>query len=66
MQPKVLKSSAHSCSETWTKLINNTMNNSEFPDELKLVEVTVIFKKDDPTKSRLFTCECFTNSFKVA
>ena len=36
MQPKVLKSSAHSCSETWTKLINNTMNNSEFPDELKL------------------------------
>ena len=52
MQPKVLKSSAHSCSETWTKLINNTMNNSEFPDELKLVEVTVIFKKDDPTKSK--------------
>ena len=69
MQPKVLKSSAHSCSETWTKLINNTMNNSscsetwtklinntmnnsEFPDELKLVQVTAIFKKDDPTKSK--------------
>ena len=48
--PKVLKSSAHSCSETLIKLIHNSMNNCEFPDELKLVEVTAIFKKDDPTK----------------
>ena len=52
MQPKVSKSIALSCSETWTKLINNTMNNSEFPDELKLVEVTALFKKDNPTKSK--------------
>ena len=28
----------------------DTMNNSKFPDELKLAEVTVTFKKDDPTK----------------
>ena len=29
------------------------MNNSEFPDELKLAEVTATFKKkDDPTKSK--------------
>ena len=48
--PKVLKSSAHSCSETLIKLFHNSMNNSEFPDELKLVEVTAIFEKDDPTK----------------
>ena len=48
--PKVLKSSAHNCSETLAKLCNDTMNNSEFPDELKLAEVTAIFRKDDPTK----------------
>ena len=30
------------------------MNNSEFQGELKSVEVTTIFKKDDPTKSK--TC----------
>ena len=38
--PKVLKSSEHGCSETLTKLFNDIMNNSEFPDELKLAEVT--------------------------
>ena len=37
--PKVLKSSANSCSGTLTKLFNDTMNNSDFPDELKLAEV---------------------------
>ena len=36
-----------------TRLFDNTMNNSEFPDELKLAEVTATFKKkDDPTKSK--------------
>ena len=50
MPLKVLKSSAHSCSETLTKLFNDTMNNSQFPDELKLAEGMVTFKKDDPTK----------------
>ena len=48
---KFLKSSAaHSCSETLTKLFNDTLNNSGFPDELKLAEVTATFKKGDPTK----------------
>ena len=28
------------------------MNNSEFPDELKLADVTATIKKDDPTKSK--------------
>ena len=28
------------------------MNNSEFPDELTLAEVTTTFKKDDSTKSK--------------
>ena len=52
MPPKVLKSSAHSCSEALTKLFNNTMNNSKFLNELKLADVTVTLKKDDPTKSK--------------
>ena len=52
IQSKVLKSSAYSCSETLTKLFNDTLNNSKFPDQLKLVEVTAAFKIDDPTKSK--------------
>ena len=50
--PKILKSSAHSCSESLTKLFNDTMNNSEFPGELKLAELTETLKKDDSTKSK--------------
>ena len=52
MQSKVLKSSAYSCSETLTKLFNDILNNIKLPDELKLAEVTVAFKIDDPTKSK--------------
>ena len=44
--PKVLKSSALSCSETLTKLFNESMNNSKFPDELKLAEVKTTFKNN--------------------
>ena len=47
---KVLKSSAHSFSETLTKLFHDTTKTSEFLDELKFAEVTATFKKDDPTK----------------
>ena len=36
----------------WQKLFNNTLNNKEFPDELKLADVTPIYKKDDPNKSK--------------
>ena len=50
--PKVVKSSAHSCSETLTKLFNDTINKSEFPDELKSAEVTAAFKKDDPQNQK--------------
>ena len=35
-----------------TKSINDKMNNSKFPYELKLEEVTVTFKEDDPTKQK--------------
>ena len=52
IQSKVLKSSAYSCSETLTKLFNDTLNNIKLPDELKLAQVTAAFKIDDPTKSK--------------
>ena len=42
MPPKVLKTSEYNCSETLTKLFNDTINNCEFSDELKLA--------GDPTK----------------
>ena len=34
------------------KLFNNTLSHKEFPDELKLADVTVTYKKDDPNKSK--------------
>ena len=33
-------------------MFNDTINNSEFPDELKSAEITEMFNKDDPTKSK--------------
>ena len=33
-----------------TKFFSDTTNNSEFPDELKLVDVTATYKKDLPTE----------------
>ena len=48
--PKVLKASIESCSEVLTKLFNNTILTSNFPDKLKVADVSPIFKKDDPQK----------------
>ena len=50
--PKVLQASIESCSEALTKLFNNTILTSDFPDKLKVADVTPIFKKDDPQKSK--------------
>ena len=49
--PKVLKVSTESCSEALTKLFNDTILTPDFPDKLKVADVTLIFKKDDPQKS---------------
>ena len=49
-----MKASVESCSEALTKLFNNTILTSDFPDKLKVVtlDITPIFKKDDPQKSK--------------
>ena len=45
---KILKESRECCSDILQKLFNNTLSNKEFPDELKLVDVTPpIYTKDD-------------------
>ena len=49
--PKILKGSIECCSDILQKFFNNTLSNKEFPDELKLVDETPIYKKDDPNKS---------------
>ena len=50
--PKVLKASIESCSEVLTKLFNNTILTSNFPDKSKVADVSPIFEKDDPQKSK--------------
>ena len=47
-----MKASIESCSEALTKLFNNTILTSDFPDKLKVTDITPIFKKDDPQKSK--------------
>ena len=47
-----MKATIESCSEVLTKLFNNTILTSDFPDKLKVVDVSPIFKKDDPQKSK--------------
>ena len=52
MPPKILKESRECCSDILQKLFNNTLSDKEFPDELKLVDVTPIYKKGDSNKSK--------------
>ena len=47
-----MKVSIESCSEVLTKLFNNTILTSVFPDKLKVSVVSPIFKKDDSQKSK--------------
>ena len=47
-----MKASIESCSEVLTKLLNDTILTSDFPDKLKLADVGSIFKKDDLKKSK--------------
>ena len=41
-----------SCSETLAELFNNTLLTSSFPTELKVADVSPVFKKDDPLKTK--------------
>ena len=50
--PKILKESRECCLDILQKLFNNTFSDNEFPDELKLADVTPIHKKANPNKSK--------------
>ena len=47
-----MKASIEGCFEALTKLFNNTILTSDFPDKLKVADVSPIFKNDDPLKSK--------------
>ena len=48
-----------------TKIIDSSIRNGCFPDELKAAEVTPIFKKnDDLDKKKLYACQCFVSCVK--
>ena len=50
--PKILKESRECCSDILQKLFSKTSSNKEFPDELKVMDVIPIYKKDDPNESK--------------
>ena len=49
--PKILKSNSKVCVEQLTKIFNDCIENSSFPDELKCADVTSL-PKNGPTNSR--------------
>ena len=49
---KILRWSEERCSATLAKLFNNALLTSIFPTELKVADVSPIFKKDDQLKTK--------------
>ena len=49
---KILRANKESCSETLAELFNNTLLTSSFPTELKVADVSPVFKKDDLLKTK--------------
>ena len=47
--PKILKENSDICSPIIKELINDAFKKNKFPDELKVADVTPVFKKDDAT-----------------
>ena len=45
--PKILRESAKVTANILLLLFNNAMSNSKFPENLKLADVTLVFKKKD-------------------
>ena len=47
-----MRASKESCSEILPELFNNTLLTSSFPTKLKVVDVSPVFKKDNPLKTK--------------
>ena len=52
--PNILRAIKEICSETLAKLFNNTLLTSIFPTELKVADVSPVFKKDDTIKMKIY------------
>ena len=50
--PNILRTSKESCSGTLAELFNNTLVTSSFFAELRVADVSPVFKKDDPLKTK--------------
>ena len=50
--PKLLQSTETICSETLKTIFNNCLIIAEFPNELKLTDVTPILKTEDPSRAK--------------
>ena len=49
IRPKILKKSSKvSASVLHNKLFNNSIEKSDFPQNLKLADITPVYKKNDP------------------
>ena len=48
MPPKILRQSAEVTTNTLQLIFNSAISNSEFPEKLKLADVTPVFKNMDP------------------
>ena len=49
---KFFRESKESCFETLAELFNNTLLTCSFPTELKVANVSLVIKKDDPLKTK--------------
>ena len=52
ISPKLLKSTKTICSETLKTIFNNCIIKAEFPNDLKLADVTPILKKEDLSRAK--------------
>ena len=48
LPPKILKAASNIISQPITNIANHMIKNSQFPNNLKLAQVTPIYKKEDP------------------
>ena len=57
--PQILRAIKESCSVTLTELFNNTLMTSSFPTDLKVADVSSVFKMEETLKTknyRLLVC----------
>ena len=57
--PKILKSSSEATVNILHRLFNETITKGVFPDDLKLADVTPVFKKDNPFDTKTTDLSAF-------